>query len=426
MGIAILLAYIALNLLSAGDMLPDLAPLRPALVLALMSLPLAILSRLQRPELGKLRVQFTLAILFYGWALASLIPHGGLGANLRTLAELSPNVIVYFVGLFLLDSPSKLSALRATLSFVAIVVLIQAFAGMSFARQTGVTTPYDLAGAVAGVVPVQFDVRIRGLGLMNDPNVFGQFLLIILPMLYVRKKDSGRGVGAILAILITILFVIGVYYTGSRGAEMGVVALLGLALIRRSKVMGIASGVFGSAILIAVNLRASHARTINLSGGMDRVAIWSDGMSYFKSSPIWGIGYGNFTYRQGMTAHNSFLLCAAELGFVGFFLWMSLIVVTILQLNRVNKLLEKTNPIMAQWARALRLSLGAYLFTAFFLSLTYELPLFLLLGMAGAVIAAAGGDESVPLRGTAWPVRSGALCVASLAVIYALLRVRVL
>ena len=110
-----------------------------------------------------------------------------------------------------------------------------------------------------------------------------------------------------------------------------------------------------------------------------------------------------------MTAHNSFLLCAAELGFVGFFLWMSLIVVTIMQLNRVNNLLEKTNPGMARWARALRLSLGAYLFTSFFLSLTYALPLFMLLGMAGAVIAAGGGDECVPLRGTGWPFRSGAL-----------------
>jgi hypothetical protein len=65
------------------------------------------------------------------------------------------------------------------------------------------------------------------------------------------------------------------------------------------------------------------------------------------------------------------------------------------------------------------------MFTSFFISRTYDLPLFLLLGMSGGVIIAAGGDEAVPLRGTKWAAWSLGLCVSILALIYVMLRLRV-
>jgi putative inorganic carbon (HCO3(-)) transporter len=435
MGLAVVLVYIALNLLSPGDLFPDLRQYRPTLILALASLPLAALARLRQPEIGKLRIQFILVILFFGWAICSWFPHGGLGANVRTLLELSSNVIVYFVGIILFGSPIRLSFLRTTLVLVAIFVLINALWGIPYARASGLTTPYDLTnqhdatvepGLMAEQAPGSANsenVRIRGLGMLNDPNVLGQFLLMILPMLYVSTKDTGMGSGYVLAIPITILFLVGVYYTGSRGAEVGVAALIALFLIARYKTIGaVLSGIVGALLLLVVNL--TRNRTITMSQGMDRLAIWSDGMSYFKSQPIWGIGWGSFADRQGMTAHNSFLLCAAELGFVGYFLWMSIIVVTMIQLSRIPKLIGAKNPAMVRWALAVRASLGVYLFTGFFLSRAYEMPLFLLFGMAGAIIAAVGGDDAIPLRGTGWPVWSLALCAGVLALIYAMLRLR--
>jgi O-antigen ligase len=204
---------------------------------------------------------------------------------------------------------------------------------------------------------------------------------------------------------------------------MGVAALVGLFLTRRLKTAGAAiSAVIGGLLLLAVN--AFRSRTISLSNGMDRLAIWSDGMQFFKRSPVWGIGYAGFGEKSVMTAHNSFLLCAAELGMLGYFLWMSILVVTMIQLNRVPKVVGKSNPPLARWAVALRISLSVYLLTSFFLSRAYELPLFLLLGMSGAVICASGGDEAIPLRGAGWPVWSLALCGGILTLIYVMLRLR--
>jgi hypothetical protein len=72
----------------------------------------------------------------------------------------------------------------------------------------------------------------------------------------------------------------------------------------------------------------------------------------------------------------------------------------------------------------LKISLAGYLFTSFFLSRTYELPLYMLLGMCGGIIIAAGGDEAAPLRGTLWPVWTTVFAVGVIALIYTMLRLR--
>ena len=201
------------------------------------------------------------------------------------------------------------------------------------------------------------------------------------------------------------------------------IIIIGLFLIRKLKGGGaVLSMMAGGAVMLEANFLTN--RSISMAGGMDRLAIWSDGMSYFKESPIYGIGPRNFVNMHISTAHNSYLLVAAELGIVGFFLWMGMLVVTLIQLNRIPKVVGASNPVLARWATALKISLGGYMFTSFFLSRAYELPLFMLLGMCGGVIVAAGGDDAIPLRGTWWPFWTLVCCVGILALIYLMLRLR--
>jgi O-antigen ligase len=420
MGLALVLIYIALNLLSPADMIPALSPFRPMLILAALNLPFALMSRFQAPEVGKLRTQFVLVLMFFGFACVALIPHRLYGANLQTLAEMMPNALAYFLGIIHFRTPQRLRFVRATLVGIAFFVLFNALLEFPYARASGLDTPYVMA---QGTFLTNIDFRIRGLGMLHDPNTLGQFLLLILPLLFVAKSDAGLGVGWLGAIPTTLVFLLGVYFTGSRGAMLGLAVLVGLLLVRRLRTTGaIIATVVGGLGLLIVN--AYKTRTISLSGGMDRLAIWSDGLSYFRQSPLWGIGPRAFMDRYGMTAHNSFLLVAAELGIIGYFLWMSMILVTLIQLNRIPAIVGKSDPSLVRWAVALKISLGGYLFTSFFLSRAYELPLFMLLGMCGGVIVAAGGDDVVTLRGSGWPVWSLILCVGILALIYAMLRLR--
>jgi O-antigen ligase len=419
MGLALVLIYIALNLLSPADMIPALAPYRPMLVLAVINVPLAILARMEAPQVGKLRTQPLLVFLFFGFGCAALIPHRLYGANITTFMELLPNVLAYFLGIVHFRSPHRLRLVCALLVFIALFDLVNGVMELPYAHASGADTPYV---AVVGHVTATMEFRIRGLGMLKDPNTYGQFVLLILPMLFVSKRNTGLGSGWAVVLPISALFLFAVYLTGSRGAVLGMLVIVGLFLIRRLKKTGaILMTVLGGLALLIVN--AYKTRTISIQGGMDRLAIWSDGLSYFKESPIWGIGPRNFSDRYGMTAHNSFLLVAAEMGFIGLFLWTSMSVVTFIQLNRIARL-PKVDPVIARWALALRISLASYLFTSFFLSRAYELPLYMLLGMSGGVIIAAGGDDVVSLRGSLWPVWTLVSSAGALILIYLMLRLR--
>jgi len=419
MGLAFVLIYIALNLLSPADMIPMLAPYRPIVVLAAVNVPLAIASRLHAPEVGKLRIQPLLVSLFFGWACVALVPHRLYGANLTTLIALLPNVLAYYFGIIHFRSPQRLRLVRAMLVLIALFILVNGVLELPYAHASGADTPYV---SVSGHLTTTTECRIRGLGELQDPNTYGQLVLLILPLLFVAKRDNGLGAGWAAIVPVTILFLVAVYLTGSRGAILGMLVILGLFLIKRLKKTGaVLVTVLGGFALLAVN--AYNTRHISLSGGMDRLSIWSDGLSYFKESPIWGIGPRNFMERFGMTAHNSYLLVAAELGFIGLFLWMSVSVVAFLQLNGIARM-KNVDPAVARWAAALKISLGSYLFTSFFLSRAYELPLWMLLGMCGGVVIAAGGDDAVPLRGTMWPMWTFLSSVGTLSLIYLMLRLR--
>ena len=414
MGFVVVLIYVTLYLLSPADMFPALAPYRVLLLLALLTLPLSVVPLLQSQVVINLRTQFLLVVAFFLFAMFSWVPHGWFGGALFALDSLIPNLLIYFVGIVHFGSPWRLKILRLALVLVALYVLGMALSQVPEARATGVETPYVMAGID--------EPRIRGLGLLHDPNFFGQYLLMLLPMLFVTTKPKGMGIGYLLAVPVALVLLYGIYMTNSRGAAMGCVLLIGLYLVKRFKRIGAAlSGIVGVAVLLAINL--TRTRTISISGGIDRLALWSDGLGYFKSSPLWGIGYYAFVDREHMTAHNSYLLCAAELGLIGYFFWMSILVVTIIYLRRAAKM-PSANPIWARWASAINMSLITYLFTSFFLSRTYDLPLYLLLGIAGAVINASGGEQKLLATPSRWPVWAAGACISSIMLIYVLVRLR--
>jgi hypothetical protein len=164
-------AYITLNLLSPGDIFPSLTPYRPMLVLALVSVPPLLFARLSAPEIGKLRTQLILVLLFFGYACVSWLPHGGFGANVTTLSSLSPNVMAYFMGIVFLRTPFRLQIMRTTLMLIAVFVMANAFSEMFYVRATGDSAAYVLA---SHGLDNSIEARIRGLGMLNDPYQVGQ------------------------------------------------------------------------------------------------------------------------------------------------------------------------------------------------------------------------------------------------------------
>jgi hypothetical protein len=59
-----------------------------------------------------------------------------------------------------------------------------------------------------------------------------------------------------------------------------------------------------------------------------RISLWGEALDVFRTHPIVGVGMNRFgEYSDnGLTAHNSYVLCLAEIGIIGYFCWMGTIV----------------------------------------------------------------------------------------------------
>jgi O-antigen ligase len=185
-------------------------------------------------------------------------------------------------------------------------------------------------------------------------------------------------------------------------------------------------------------LNFTGGRAIGPAEGADRLEAWSAGLQLFKSAPLFGTGFGSFTDFNEITAHNSFVLCLAELGLVGSTIWLALIVTTMTSLNGIIKRREETptaggdrqehipdpavetsvfeslaittttaiateveteiepeidvapeelQKVPKPWVVAMRLALVGFIATSWFLSRTYSTPMYLILGLAAATIA---------------------------------------
>jgi len=126
---------------------------------------------------------------------------------------------------------------------------------------------------------------------------------------------------------------------------------------------------------------------------LGRLEAWSAGLQMLKGSPVWGVGFGTFGEGHELVAHNSFVHCFAELGLVGYFLWLGAILATFWSLDRIRQTPD-VDPDAVRWATALRASLVAFLVGALFLSRTYSVTLYFILGLATALAGAVSTAKS--------------------------------
>jgi hypothetical protein len=147
-----------------------------------------------------------------------------------------------------------------------------------------------------------------------------------------------------------------------------------------------------------------------------------------KKSPFFGVGYRVFTDHHELTAHNSFVLCFAETGMVGYFFWLGLLVAAGRDLAILAGL-SASDPAQAEvrrCARTVRLAFYTFLTTAWFLSRTYIPTLYLLVAMGVGLreIAHRNGWAQLPGFDRKWLTTTVFLEVISVAVVYLTVRLR--
>lgn len=397
MSFAAFILYVVLTFLRPVELFaPGLAAFRPMLLLWGFAFLLAVAQAVGTRRCAARPQHFLVMGLLVLAIACSALVRDGFGAAVGAVGQFSPSIMLMVLALL---NVTTLRRLQITCGAISACILVLALAGiaafhrgfmvdelvlMQSTYQEGEPVDLEFLGAPADDDSGMYMWRVRSVGFLNDPNDFGQAMVMVLPLLWglVQRGQWLRNLVLFVAPAGVLLYTI--FLTHSRGAIVGLGAMLLLGLRK-------AIGTVRTAMLMGVVLMAVVVSSFGGGRGFssqeesasDRIDAWWAGLSLLKSYPVFGAGYGNFTDHHHLTAHNSFVLCFAELGTFGFFAWLGLIVIAYQGLAQSMQVGTGTSSHQAEarMAELLRAALVGFLACAWFLSRTYQPGMYLLLAL---------------------------------------------
>jgi hypothetical protein len=229
--------------------------------------------------------------------------------------------------------------------------------------------------------------RVRWIGVIQDPNELAMCISVCVPLLIAlyllgptRRRLAGLLIGGGLIILAVI-------YTQSRGGQLVFLAAIGVYFVRRYGVRGAMVGLVLAMPLLLLGGRSGAEAD---ESKMERLEALYIAMTLMVSYPLTGVGYRQFTEYNVLTAHNSYALSVAELGFPGLFLFATLLYLagktSILALRRYGP----DGPARAAhiWAGSLIATQAGFMIGIFLLSFNLHPVLWIFFAMNTAFYAA--------------------------------------
>lgn len=380
--------YTFLSLLSPGDWFPALSEARLNVIAAILAIISLIAYSHQCLPFHRSAIFLMQLGLIAGIGL-SRIANGWLLGSIFDVMQYLPVALPMFLVAATTTTLQRMGWLRNAIVLVAVIFTVKGI----FDLYTDPTNSLFIHGADPGDYPDGFVpfYRLRGLGKLNDPNDFAQYLVVSISLLFGFARPRGT-VRKIFVTFIQLLLLAGLYFTHSRGGMLGLFTLVALTAWDRWRWIGFSVvGAVGALGFQLVTVVAGN-REISVDGGSDRIELWSSAFAEIRNARIFGHGIGTATDLLPMTTHNSYLLSLLELGFFGTFFWVGMIVLSLYAASRIatssnvalNPELVGESAALRSWAIALRNSLAVYLVTSFFLSRTYHS---LIAALVGAVIA---------------------------------------
>ena len=245
-----------------------------------------------------------------------------------------------------------------------------------------------------------------------------------------------------------IMIGVGIYLTHSRGALL---AIMGVVIVAfRRKIGVIPSVILGGGLFVAaMALHATGGRDISADAGADRTALWGDGLGLLKLHPVFGAGFNQMADIIGKTAHNSVIVCAAELGLFGLFFWSLFLLPTVRDAMAVASDTGLTDAVplpvdespyayiapsiekldkeaIGGMGRLIFYSRIGFMISAMFLSRAFVMTLFLLGGMAEVVFEMAldrGMSRPATRRLVQAALYSGILAILLVPGMYVIVRI---
>jgi hypothetical protein len=333
----------------------------------------------------------------FGCVVLSHVAHVYFSGMLMAIEEFGKICLIYFL---VVANVHRIWQYRV---FAGIIV------GIAFLMAVHCILQIALGAGFAGTPPLVVHpgseseiYRAQFFGIFGDPNDTSLFLVAALPLsLFVLRPLRGS---RLLALLYWGALIAGCYCTGSRG---GFLALMVMAMVllmmqfRLRRVFVYCIALFLVALMAAPGRFQLGFLEASASG---RVEYWGTANAVFKSSPVFGVGYRMITdyLPQDRATHSSFVQAYADLGLLGYAFWFSLLAMSVLGCWRVAQLVPESSAEeeLVFIAKLMVPSLVGFFAASYFLSRSYTLPLYLMLGLAAAIYRRAG--EAVGFRTLNW------------------------
>jgi O-antigen ligase len=267
----------------------------------------------------------------------------------------------------------------------------------------------------------------RSQGGVGDPDFFAAMQLVSVPLVLVAASDTTNHRLRIVLYVAVLTMLASVFTSLSRGAFLAVIVLGLLFLVSRPDRLFRSRHEKAFALLVvALGMVAffsrpyvrgevvSRAETIYApktkddASGSGRTNLWKAAAKTAGENPLTGIGYGGFgsisqellyqtpgvdldvqqMRQEGdyFVAHNTYLGTAAELGLVGLFLYLGLLLSTGFYLRRTAARAAAAGaPFVGRVAHALLLGLVTWAVTSFFLSGETARMLWIIVGLSLAL-----------------------------------------
>ncbi len=408
MSFALFLLYVFLSFFRPIELFaPELGEYRPMLILWAIAFVLASARAIGRREMAASGVHLWLLAGLSAMVALSQVFAGWAGGAMKALSDFSPSVMLFVLVILNVTSLPRLKAtcVALVLSMLCAAALgVQAYETGKYANELVLrqNSPAmeeaqdngtDMTAAQAAErIPAEDDSgwflwRIRGMGFLNDPNDFAQTLVAVLPLLWAAWLRRRWLANAVRVLLPGALVGYAIFLTQSRGALIGLGAIVMVGIGRRiGPTRTLVLGAVLASLALAGSVVGGRGFSSKERSAEERIEAWQVGLQLLQWRPLSGAGFGNFTDHNPLTAHNSFVLGFSELGLVGYFLWLGLIVLAYKGLSRPIGALARLAPDSPEhrMASLLRASLVGFLTCAWFLSRTYAPSLFFMLGLCVA------------------------------------------
>ena len=313
--------YSCLTFVQPGILWPEIADLRPAIVVTLLGFAIGLSRRSDYPR----RVAFThpifVCLLIFTGAQVVSVYYSGISSMLDELSFWSVYPIFVAISILLISNPVALR--RYVLGIIAGSMVVVVY---------GIYAVYaQLPSAIQG--------RAGAYGMYENHNDYSFIVIMVLPFIYMYWRSQSGMPGLVrrsLLIVSMIACVVGIFLSLSRGGmlvlvfEVALIVLVGMQGRRRLLLLPILAVASVAAISYQWATRAENQTNYTANDAQSsRFELWRAARTMVKENPLLGVGsrrfrefsqnYGEISHdERGKVSHNTYLEVFAGSGLIGF------------------------------------------------------------------------------------------------------------